>query len=199
MSSIEELMKRARDLHAEGHPDDQIADELSLSSDTVSWLLTQDKKSGIAAPKDVHIDWTTVSSNATLLEGIAEMLMANFESHMKDEEEIETIVGLSVSGVPLATLIAAEHGLNLAIFHPSKHNPEGNGGSLSGNFGKVSGKNCIIIDDCITTGNTLKETVSYIRSHKGNPIAICVLFDKRGVREIEGTPVYPLFNVKRID
>jgi len=198
MSSIEELIKRARDLHSEGHPDDQIADELSLSTDTVAWLLTQDRNSG-AAPKDVHIDWTAVSMNASLLDGISEMLMVNFESHLEDTDKVDTVVGLSVSGVPLASLIAAQHGLSLAIFHPSKHNPHGNGGSLSGNFSKVSGKNCVIIDDCITTGNTLKETVSYIRSHKGNPIGICVIFDKRGLREVDGIPVYSLFNVKRID
>ena len=199
MSSIEELMKRARDLHAEGHPDGQIADELSLSTDTVTWLLTQDRSTAEAAPKDVHIDWTTVSSNATLLEGAAEMMMANFESQVEEAEDVNCVVGLSVSGVPLATLIAAEHGMNLAIFHPSKHNPEGNGGSVSGNFSKVTNKKCVIIDDCITTGNTLAETVKYVRSHKGNPLGICVLFDKRGVKEIEGVPVYPLFSVKRID
>ncbi len=198
MSSLEELMEKARELHAEGHPTGQIADELSLSTDTITWLLTQGKNN-TNAPKDVHIDWTTVSSDATLLNGIASMLMVNFENSCDEDEEIDAIVGVSVSGVPLATLMAAEHGLNLAIYHPSKHNSDTNCGSVSGNFSKVAGKRCIIVDDCITTGNTLAEIVGYLRRHKAHPAGICVLFDKRGVREIEGVPVYPLFSVKRID
>ena len=199
MSSLDELIQKARALQDDGHPVGQIADELSLSTDTITWLLTQGTSSDKAAPKDVHIDWTVVSSDANLLNGVAQMLMVNFEAQSSEEEEVDAAVGLSVTGVPLATLIAAEHGLNLAIYYPSKHNPEGNVGSISGNFSKVAGKRCVIIDDCITTGNSLAEAVVYLRKHKANPVGICVLFDKRGVREIEGVPVYPLFNVKRID
>jgi len=198
MSSLEELMTKAKDLHTEGHSDGQIADELSLSIDTVTWLLTQGK-AGIAAPKDVHIDWTNVSANSTLLGGIASMMMSHFENSSEEEEAINTVIGVSVSGIPLATLMAAEDGLNLAIYHPSKHNTEGKNGSISGNFSKVSQKRCLIVDDCITTGNTLTEIVTYLRRHKATPVGICVIFDKRGVKEIEGVPVYSLFTIKRID
>ena len=199
MTSLEDLIQKAHSLQDEGHPVEQIADELSLSTDTITWLLTSGSAKKSAAPKDVHIDWTVVSSNANLLEGAAQMMMANFEAQSDEEEEVEVIVGLSVSGIPLATLIAAEHAANLAIYYPSKHNPEGNAGSISGNFSKVAGKRCLIVDDCITTGNSLAETVRYLVRHKAHPVGICVLFDKRGVREIEGVPVYSLFNVKRID
>ncbi len=199
MTSLEDLIQKARGLQKEGHPVCQIADELSLSTDTITWLLTQGSSKKSAAPKDVHIDWAVVSSNANLLDNIARMLMENFKAQSDEEEEIDAVVGLSVSGVPLATLIAAEHAVNLAIYYPSKHNPEGNAGSISGNFSKVGGKRCIIIDDCITTGNSLAEAVQYLRRHKAEPVGICVLFDKRGLREIEGIPVYPLFNVRRID
>ena len=88
MSSLEELMEKARMLHAEGHPTGQIADELSLSTDTITWMLTQGKNTA-SAPKDVHIDWTTVSSDATLLNGIASMLMVNFENCCDEDEEID--------------------------------------------------------------------------------------------------------------
>ena len=48
MSSLEELMEKARMLHAEGHPTGQIADELSLSTDTITWMLTQGKNTASA-------------------------------------------------------------------------------------------------------------------------------------------------------
>ncbi len=76
MSSLDDLVGRAKMLLAEGHSPGQIADELSLSMETVTWLLTQGK--GTAAPKDVHIDWTAVSSNATLLEETSLMLLQRF-------------------------------------------------------------------------------------------------------------------------
>lgn len=208
MSSLDELIIKAKGLLAEGHSAGQIADELSLSTDTITWLLTQNKEKGAAAPKDVHIDWTTVSSDAVLLSGIASMMLHVFEKNHHDDDccgdeecscaEIDAVVGIDLSGVPLATLMATENGIDLAVYHASKHNPEGTG-SISGNFAKISGKRCLIVDDCITTGNTLTEIVAYLRKHKAVPEAICVLFDKRGVKEIDGVPVYSLFNIKRID
>ena len=41
MSSLDDLISRAKVLLAEGHSPGQIADELSLSMETVTWLLTQ--------------------------------------------------------------------------------------------------------------------------------------------------------------
>ena len=79
MSSLEELMAKAKDLRADGHSAGQIADALSLSVDTVTWLLTQ-SKTNMAVPQDVHIDWTVVSSDATLLGGLASKLPARFEA-----------------------------------------------------------------------------------------------------------------------
>lgn len=79
MSSLDDLIGRAKVLRAEGHSPGQIADELSLSMETVTWLLTQAK--GTTAPKDVHIDWTAVSSHAPLLEETALMLLNGSSSH----------------------------------------------------------------------------------------------------------------------
>ena len=49
MSSLDDLINRAKMLLAEGHSPGQIADELSLSMETVTWLLTQVK--GTCRPK----------------------------------------------------------------------------------------------------------------------------------------------------
>ncbi len=198
MSSLEELINRAKDLRADGHSTDQIADELSLSIDTVTWLLTQ-SKANLAVPKDVHIDWTTVSSNATLLSGMASMMTERFVSSSEDEPDVDAVVGIAISGVPLATMIAAEENLDIAIYHPSKHNVDTHVGCISGNFSKINGKRCIIVDDVITSGNTLNELVAYLRRHNATPVAILVIFDKRGVTDVEGVPVHSLFTIKRID
>jgi len=203
MSSLDDLIGRAKLLLSEGHSPGQIADELSLSMETVTWLLTQVK--GAAAPKDVHIDWTAVSSSAPLLEETAFMLLRRYY----DAQDIPAdalahdatvIVGIALSGIPLATIIAVQEDAKLAIYHPAKQNAsERPVGSISGNFAPVSGERCIIVDDTITSGTTMKEVVKYLKKHGASPVAIWVIFDKRGIKDVEGVPVYSLFKISRID
>ncbi|PKL60089.1 MAG: orotate phosphoribosyltransferase-like protein, partial [Methanomicrobiales archaeon HGW-Methanomicrobiales-4] len=166
--------------------------------ETVTWLLTQEK--GASTPKDVHIDWTCVSGEGVLLEESAMMLLSRYHLNLKDGVMPTAIVGISISGIPLASIIAVNEGSRLAIYHPSKHSTSDTPmGSMSGNFGIHPGDQCVIIDDVITSGDTLHEVVSYLKRHGATPLACCVLFDKRGIREIEGVPVYSLFRISRID
>jgi len=203
MSSLEELISRAKLLLSEGHSPGQIADELSLSMETVTWLLTQAK--GTSAPKDVHIDWTSVSSESPLLEGIAMLLLKRYYCAIADTDDgepdpVDAVVGIALSGIPLATVISIEESSRLAIYHPSKQSTnEKPVGSISGNFAPVNGQRCVIVDDVITSGNTMKEVITYLRKHGAIPAAVLVIFDKKGVRDIEGVPVYSLFKISRID
>lgn len=202
MSSLDELIQRAKTLLAEGHSPGQIADELSLSMETVTWLLTQQK--GAAIPKDVHIDWTHVSGQAVLIDDMAMMLLRRYycASGEREGEELppSVIVGIAISGIPLATLISVQEDARLAIYYPAKQSTHENPkGSISGNFASVSGERCLIVDDVITSGKTMHEVVRYLKKHGAVPVAIVVIFDKRGIREIEGVPVYSLFTISRID
>jgi orotate phosphoribosyltransferase len=202
MSSLDDLIGRAKMLLAEGHSPGQIADELSLSMETVTWLLTQSK--GTTAPKDVHIDWSAVSSQAPLLEEMALMLLRRYYQDQNADSisssADEVVVGIALSGIPLATLIAVQEAAQLSIYHPTKQNQSAKPmGSISGNFAPVNGKRCIIVDDVITSGNTMQEVVKYLKKHNAVPVAIWVIFDKRGIKDVEGVPVYSLFKISRID
>jgi orotate phosphoribosyltransferase len=203
MSALEELITKAKALQAEGHTPGQISDELGLSMETVTWLLTQPK--GMEAPKDVHIDWTAVGSHGTLLDDMAMMMLKRFlylveGGGMRPAGDLlDTVVGIAPSGVPLATLIAAEEGLKLAVYLPAKHSrSEAPTGSLAGTFSTITGQRCIVIDDVVTTGTTLSETIQFLRRHGATPVAVWSLFDKRGVREVEGVPVHSLFVISRL-
>lgn len=198
MSTLDELIQKARHLRSEGHSPGQIADELSLSMETVTWLLTQEK--GSSTPKDVHIDWTAVSGESVLLEESAMMLLARLHLKQPDVPAPDAFVGIAISGIPLATLMAVSEGARLGIYHPVKQAVGDDPiGSMSGNFGVNSGERCVVVDDVITSGTTLHEVVSYLKRHGAVPVACCVLFDKRGIREVDGIPVYSLFKVSRID
>jgi orotate phosphoribosyltransferase len=202
MSSLDDLISRAKLLLAEGHSPGQIADELSLSMETVTWLLTQAK--GAVAPKDVHIDWTAISSQGPLLEETAQMLMSRYYLSRPGDQSTspaaEIIVGIAISGIPLATIIAVQEAAQLAIYHPAKQNASDHPmGSISGNFAPVNGQRCIIVDDTITSGNTMREVIKYLKKHNAVPVAIWVMFDKRGIRDIDGVPLFSLFKISRID
>jgi len=203
MSALEELITKAKALQAEGHTPGQISDELGLSMETVTWLLTQPK--GMEAPKDVHIDWTAVGSHGTLLDDMAMMMLKRFlylaegGGVRSAGDLLDTVVGIVPSGVPLATLIAAEEGLKLAVYLPAKHSrSETPTGSLAGTFSTITGQRCVVIDDVVTTGTTLSETIQFLRRHGATPVAVWSLFDKRGVREVDGVPVQSLFAISRL-
>ena len=206
MSTVDDLIRKAKHLLSEGHSQSQIGDELNLSMETVTWLLTQNRSETV--PKDVHIDWTGVSSHGSLLNELAILMIQRYYTAL--DESVETpppgetcadvIVGIALSGIPLATLIAMQEDAKVALYYPSKHSTgDRPTGIISGNFASIKGQQCLIVDDVITSGNTLKEVGSYLRSNGARPLAILVIFDKRGLREVDGVPVYPLFTVTRLD
>lgn len=206
MSSLDELIGKAKLLHAEGHSPSQIADELSLSMETVTWLLTQQKDS--EAPKDIHINWTVIGGNADMLRDAALLLLKRYyygeaearDCALTDIPAPDLVVGVAHSGIPLATIIAAEEGAQFTMYHPKKHAQGDNPvGSMSGNFAPVQGRHCLIIDDVITSGNTVTDAISNLRNHGAVPEAVCVLFNKKNIQEIDGVPVFSLFQVSRID
>jgi orotate phosphoribosyltransferase len=106
--------------------------------------------------------------------------------------------------VPLATVIAETMDTDLASYTPAKHHwEEGDiadlGGSFSRNFATIRGRDCYIVDDTITSGTTVQETVDAIREEGGEPVACVVIVDKQGVDSIDGVPVYSLIDVVRVE
>jgi orotate phosphoribosyltransferase len=108
-----------------------------------------------------------------------------------------------LSGLPLASMIANNLSSDLAVYTPSKQMLTQEGkklrGNLSSNFSDVKDRECIIIDDVVTSGLTLEETVEYLDEHGAKINAIAVLIDKKGPDEIAGVPVVSLLKVIRVN
>ncbi|MFZ3383414.1 MAG: orotate phosphoribosyltransferase-like protein [Candidatus Methanoperedens sp.] len=205
MKTIDELIQKAVELQAGGLLTGQIADELNVSRETATWLLVHSKKGdATAAPKDIYIDWSNIgrsSNRQRLIAGsLTDMII---ECLSKTESDIDVIVGVALSGIPLANLIADELGVEFATYHPNKQKwePESKdiGGTISQNFAKVAGKNCVLIDDVVTSGTTLTEAVAVLENLGAKPVAIAVLIDKKGIEEISGVPLNALLRVTRVD
>ena len=206
MKNIDSLMKKAAELKAEGLVEGQISEELNVSSDTVTWLLTHAEKAGTAqGPKDISVDWSMIGRSAYRLGHISQALSdIIYESLDMTESGIDVVVGIALSGLPLASMIADDLSSELAVYTPSKQMgfqeaSKRAHGNLSANFSDVKDKECVIVDDVVTTGSTLEETVEYLDEHGAKINAIAVLIDKKGTDQIAGVPVVSLLKVIRVN
>jgi orotate phosphoribosyltransferase len=75
----------------------------------------------------------------------------------------------------------------------------GQKGTISRNFGSVAGKNCVIVDDVITTGSTTMEVIEQLREMDAKPRAVVVLVDKKGADTIANVPIQSLVRIVRVD
>ena len=200
----EKLIAQAQELRQHGFTTGEIADELNVSMDTARWLTLQKAEEKTEAPVDFAINWESIGGNSTRLSYVSGALSDMALSH----GEADTVVGIAVSGVPFATLMADfledMTGLDtsIAIFHPNKHRKDTDAleddGTISTNFGSVEGKKVVIVDDVITSGKTAKEVIHTVKDLGGEPTCVTVLIDKAGLSEIEGVPVESLIKVSRL-
>lgn len=205
MKNIESLMKKATELKAEGLVEGQISEELNVSGETVTWLLTHaEETSSTPGPKDISVDWSTIGKSAFRLNHISEAITdILYETLDANESTVDVVVGIALSGLPIASMVASDLAAELAVYTPSKQMITSESkkakGNLSSNFSDVRGKNCIIIDDVVTSGRTLEEAVEHLDEHGAKINAIAVLIDKKGIDEIAGVPVVSLLKVLRVN
>jgi orotate phosphoribosyltransferase len=208
MKNIDDLVESASDLAERGLSKGEIADELNVSRETASWLVersgagaTPSTPSPTGGPHDIHVDWSAIGRDSARLYHLG-AAMADLLS--KKGEDIDLTVGIEKAGAPLATTVAQELETDLGTYAPSKHQWDDDDdatsdGSFSRNFAQIRNRDCYVVDDTITSGKTMSETVNAIRAQGGNPVACVVLADKRGLEDVEGVPVYSLLQVIRVE
>lgn len=200
----QKLIAKAQELRQHGFTTGEIADELNVSMDTARWLTLQKAEEKTEVPVDFAINWKSIGGNSTRLSYVSGALSDMALSH----GEVDTVVGIAVSGVPFATVMAdfiedmTGIDTSIAIFHPNKHRKNQDSsddeGAISTNFGTVEGKKVVIVDDVITSGKTVKEVIHTVKDLGGEPTCVTVLIDKAGLSEIEGIPVESLIKISRL-
>jgi orotate phosphoribosyltransferase len=206
MKNVDDLIHDANELADRGFSNGEIADELNVSRETASWLVERGDNSVDPTPEtddspvDIHVDWSVLGRDSTRL-GHAGAAMADLLA--KQGEDVDLTVGIEKAGVPLATTVARELDTDLGAYTPRKHQWEDGdiedlGGTLSRNFADIRDRDCYVVDDIVTTGTTMTETIEAIRERGGEPVACVVLVDKRGIDELEGVPVHSLLQVVRV-
>jgi len=210
MKNVDDLIESAQELSERGFSKGEIADELNVSRETASWLVERNGEirassappapETAGSPHDIHVDWSAIGRDSARLTYVGRA-MADLLS--KQGEAVDLTVGIEKAGGPLATVVARELDTDIAAYAPRKHQwEEGDLGEFEGtfsrNFADIRNRECYVVDDTITSGTTMTETVEAIRERGGDPVACVVLVDKQGTDDIDGVPVYSLVQAIRV-
>ncbi len=184
----------AMDYKAKGFESEDIARELNLGIETVDWLLAHGADT--RPPADVKIGWRSIGVYAHRTEMIA-MIMADIlaEEEEKGSFRADTVLGIALNGIPLASTIASEGERELVIYKPGK---QGKPGGLSANFAGIKGKRIVIIDDVLGSGVTVTGTIKTLREHGAEPVLVIVLANKTENNVIDGVPLRALIRARVI-
>ena len=115
------------------------------------------------------------------------------EECSKNEFDIDAIMGIAINGIPLATTIANEMDLELIIYRPKRTTDPSEGmGSILSNYAGVRDKRIAIIDDVLSTGETMRNAIDFLKANQGEPSLCLAIVNKQNFDQIDGVPVRAL-------
>ncbi len=169
MKEIEALINKALKLKDGGLTEHEIADELNVSKETASWLLSKGKEK--KPEGDIKVGWRSVGVYPNRIGFISDALC---DIILEECEEVDTVVGIAINGIPFATAVADKLGLEMSVFRP--HHEKS--GAFSSNYASVKNKKVVLVDDVTGTGNTFKSTVKATKEEKGKPVLCLAVINK---------------------
>ncbi len=196
MKSIDALVNKAMEYKEKGLSEKEIGDELHLSSETVTWLLTRGVK-GEAPPRDIKIGWRSIGVYGNRVGFVSAALTDIILEEMEKRNlEADSILGISINGIPFATLISEDLGKELVVFRPASDRARG--GSFSSNYAGVDGKNVILVDDVMGTGETIRGTIKEVQEAGGQAVLAVVVVNKTERDDVDGVPLRALIRARGI-
>ncbi len=196
--SIEKMAAKAKELKDKGQGNREISQEMNLSQATVEWLLAKQASGnfGEAPPPDVKVGWRTIGVSGSRIQAIAE-IMADVILEEQDNIgfELDMVAGVANNGVPLATMVSDQLGVDFGVIRPSR---EGTQINYASNYAGLKGKNIVIIDDVVSSGSTAEEVIEFVRAREGVPVLAMVLINKRADNKIDDVPLRALIRARPV-
>lgn len=197
MKSIDALVKKVLELKENGLSESEISDELHLSVATVTWLLTRNVKEE-KPPADIKIGWRSIGVYGGRIGLIASLFSDVIleEVEKRDIDKVDTVVGIAINGIPFATMVAEDLGLELSIYRPPV--TDDSKGTFSSNYATLKGKNVVVVDDVVSTGHVAKCSLADLKKEGANPLLVVVTVNKTPLYELDGVPLRSLIRARTI-
>ena len=107
--------------------------------------------------------------------------------------DVETVAGPTTGGIILAHEVARQLGVR-AIYAERREN--GPGREFRRGFALRPGERVVVVDDIMTTGGSVQETVDAVRSAGGRVVGAAVLVDRSGGAAGVGVPIEALWRLE---
>lgn len=199
MPTTQKMKEQVLDFRERGLSREEIAKELHLSEETVGWLLARGSESE-KPPVDIYIGWRSMGVYASRITDMARVFVdVILEECAKADKDIDAVMGVAINGIPLATCIANELDSELILFRPPSSDADSGGlGSISSNFAGVRDKNVVIVDDVISSGNTMKQAIDFLKANQGTPALCLAIVNKQQFNEMDDVPVRALIRTHAV-
>lgn len=193
MKEIESLVKKAQKYKESGFSDYDIAEELNVSKETAVWLWNKGKEK--KPEGDVKVGWRSVGVSASRIGYLADAFSdIILEESEKKDFTVDAVVGIAINGIPYATFIAENLGIDLALFRP--HHEKS--GAFCSNYAAVAGKNIVLVDDVVGSGETFKSAIKATKAEKGKPVLCLCILNKTATNDVDGVPLRSLIRARAI-
>ena len=139
---------------------------------------------------------------------LLELSKAYAETLERSQLNYDIIFGPAYKGIPLATVTAmalASKGINKPFaFNRKEKKDHGEGGNIVG--APLKG-NVLIVDDVITAGTAIRESMDLIKSSGARPAGVLIALDrqergngnKSAIQEVEDTFGIPVISIIKLD
>ncbi len=196
--SVDNLVAKAQDLKQKGLATRDICQELHLSKPTVEWLLAKlvEPENTTRIPADVKIGWRTIGISGVRTRAVAEVMAdVVLEEQEKHQFTVNTVASTLNNGVSLGSFVSELLELDLSIIHPAH---EDSTTRFASNFAGLADKSVVIIDDVVSSGNTAREVIDFIRAQGGKPVLVMALVNKLPDNELDGVPLRALVRARPV-
>lgn len=106
--------------------------------------------------------------------------------------DVETVAGPTTGGIILAHEVARQLGMR-AVYAERREN--GKGREFRRGFTLRPGERVLVVDDIMTTGGSVQETIDTVRSAGGQVAGAAVLVDRSGGTADFGVPIQALWRL----
>lgn len=134
---------------------------------------------------DVYFEKFRILEHPPVLSALCGRIAAHFEG------QVDLVAGPTTGGIIIAFEVARHMGIN-AVYVETVDGQK----TLRRNATIASGARVLVVDDVLTTGLSVSETMNAVRAAGGEPVGVAVLIDRASQAVEFGVPLFAAYRVE---